>query len=405
MIPLGREESQTLEFKSREALAKPAGIARAVVAMLNARGGEIWIGLGEEGSRAARVEPIESPDRERHRLWNHLVDSIEPPPLEEELDLEEVPADSGFVFRIRVAAGHRGPYAHLREGGRFFVMRTGARVRPMTREEILDGAPSRSRRPEEGGALAVLRKEREELLRRKDPTFWLRIQPTIDMDLDVRSEKVERYLRDPSSSGNRVSGWTFADPLAASRFVGSRRVIGDEAKGRTLVDRSGALEHRIPLSWLTHSIDGGTELYPFALLEKIVSVFRLAGALYGDRMPERAHGRDRPVGSRESRRGTPFILADLAMTSARGWTLGAYSPHSAAWLMRHHEKRPHLKGVLETDLLLDRPLELGLDELISRPDACALRLVIQVYEAFGLTDPNMIPSEFDQKAGILHLPS
>jgi hypothetical protein len=57
-IPLGETESQKLEFKGKDALKHLPNVSRAVVAMLNTAGGDIWIGLGEEQGRAVRVDAI-----------------------------------------------------------------------------------------------------------------------------------------------------------------------------------------------------------------------------------------------------------------------------------------------------------------------------------------------------------
>lgn len=418
MIPLGREENQRLEFKAREALKKPAGIARGVVAMLNARGGEIWVGLGETNGRAVEVQSITNVESERDRIWNHLIDTIEPPPAPEEIDIEIVPAESGSILRIRVTPGdERRPYAQLKEGGRHFVIRTGARIRSMTREEMLDASGGAKGKHERSplDPIRILERKREELLRFKQPMFWIRVQPDRELGIDIQSKKVERYLRDPTLSGNRESGWTFANRYVELRIEQDRRVLGDEASGRTLIERSGAIEHRTPLQWLTHSMQESNEIYPYALLEKTVSVFRLARALYRD--PE-LNSEETPPASRRKmshhviKRGLSRLLAvdfkiavDFAITSAQGWRLRAYSPKSAHWQLGYDTVKgfEHLQGKLTSDLLLERPLEFKSTEFLSGPDSCALRLIRRVYEAFGLSE-EMIPSEFDRRRGILVMP-
>lgn len=419
MIPLGQEESQRLEFKARDALAKPSGIARGVVAMLNAEGGEIWVGLGEANGRAVEVQPISNHEKELGRLWNHLLDTIEPPPAPDEIDVEAFPSESGNVLRIEVTPrDERRPYAQLKEGGRHFVIRTGARIRPMTREEMI--APRGATGKPEGSPrdpIKILERERERLLRSKQPMFWIRLQPDVELGIDIQSKKAERYLRDPTLSGNRESGWTFANAYVASRVEQGRRVLGDDTNGRTLIERSGAIEHRTPLHWLTHSEQDSNEIYPYALLEKTVSVFRLASTVYRD--PE-LNSEDTPSPPRSKKkmagRVTKFglsdllaidfqIAVDLAITSAQGWLLRAYSPSSNAWLYQHHKVKgfEHLQGKLTRDLLLERPLEFKSKELISAPDSCAFRLISRVYEHFGLTE-DKIPVEFDRTRGILVMP-
>ena len=79
-IPLGQPEGERLEFKGRDVLRHLSNVSREVVAMLNASGGDIWIGLVEEQGRAVRVEAIENPAREINRLRDHFSDAIEPSP-------------------------------------------------------------------------------------------------------------------------------------------------------------------------------------------------------------------------------------------------------------------------------------------------------------------------------------
>jgi hypothetical protein len=390
---LGKEEGQHLEFKARDALRKPAGIARGVVAMLNAGGGDVWIGVREDGGRAVELQPIPEPERESDKLWNHLLDTIEPPPSGEEIQLEVVPVEQGSILRVAVTpSSSKGPYAQLKDGGRHFVVRSRARTRPMTREEVFMVASDRTRsdssprRPFER-----LTRARERILASKDPTFWVRLDPDRELDIDVQSKEIERYLRAPELSGNRETGWTFANSYVSLRVERDRRVLGDEKSGRTAIERSGAVEHTTPLPWLTHDSHPAKEIYPLALLEKTVSVFRLASALY----------RDREVTPRDDFR----VAADLSIVSAKGWRLRAYSPSSNAWAYGHHDVKgfEHLTGELKDELVFERPLVFTRQQLEAKADECALRLLVRVYEAFGLTE-DMIPVEFDRKRGILALP-
>ena len=94
-IPLGRVEDQHLELKSRDALKHPETIAREVVAMLNADGGEIWIGIREENGRAMEIEPVDDAEPAKERLWDHLVDSLEPALRHDEVRIELVDLPGG----------------------------------------------------------------------------------------------------------------------------------------------------------------------------------------------------------------------------------------------------------------------------------------------------------------------
>ena len=142
-VPLGRKEDFHLEFKGRDALGDPEKIAREVVAFLNADGGEVWVGLGEEDGRAVKVEPISDAEQAQRRLLDFLIETVEPSPSAKEVRVEVVDEGEGAVLRVGVQPdGGRGPYAFLRKGGRHFVLRIGERIRPMSREEVFKTQPS-----------------------------------------------------------------------------------------------------------------------------------------------------------------------------------------------------------------------------------------------------------------------
>src|SRR6185295_20094854 len=91
-----------LEFKGIDALKDPEKIAREVVAMLNAQGGKVWVGLREEDGRAVAVEPIADPEREKGRLLNYLVDTIEPAISNSMVNIEVQDQGQGAVLDIVV---------------------------------------------------------------------------------------------------------------------------------------------------------------------------------------------------------------------------------------------------------------------------------------------------------------
>ena len=68
MISLGDTEGQRLEFKAADVLDSPAYVAREAAAMLNAIGGEIWIGVEEREGKASRLEPVRDAERARSAL-------------------------------------------------------------------------------------------------------------------------------------------------------------------------------------------------------------------------------------------------------------------------------------------------------------------------------------------------
>lgn len=382
LIPLGAKESLHLEFKGREALKKPEAIAREVVALLNAEGGTVWVGLRDEGDRAVAVEPIPDAERERRRLRDFLVDTIEPSPAGEELVVDVVDAETGAVLQIRACPREdRRPYAHLKEGGRWFVVRIGDRNRPMARDEIFAGVESRPAKSDEEQAARRLFKDREALLESREEVVWLGIQPVRNLDLDLQEPRLGDVLRNPGLSGNRRSGYHFIWPDQNPSLKMDRLVSNKDQKSAE-VWRHGGLRFQIPLKELFWPARG--DLWPPALLEYPIAAFRMAGAIYREIR-------------RENLRSTDVILADLAMIGARGTRLRAGSQANHWYGMKPQE----FDGA--DDFLAGQPFRFSAQTLVEHPDLCGFRMIERIYEAYGLKRDDM-PLEFDQKAGRLVLP-
>src|SRR5687768_7827026 len=94
-IPIGKRESQRLEFKAAAALESLSTVSREAVAMLNAEGGEIWIGLREHDGVATSVEAIRDAEDRKIALLNHLLDVIEPRLTSQEVDIRVVGVPEG----------------------------------------------------------------------------------------------------------------------------------------------------------------------------------------------------------------------------------------------------------------------------------------------------------------------
>lgn len=383
-IPYGARENERLEFKGGEALAKPEIVGRAVVAMLNASGGTIWVGVREEQGRAAAVESIAAPDLQQRRLLDYMMDAIEPAPSGGELWIEQEHGDAeSIVLRITVRPDRRKqPFALVgRGGGRLFVMRVGDRVRPMTREEIfrhgsvvedtLDTAL-------ETTARKVL-EERNSVQRKDGHRLWIRLQPTAAIDLDVQDERFEELLLDPGASGNRAAGWSFARRTHDLAVRNGRLVTDPADRAQVEIRRDGGLVFAIALEQLYWKGDP-QEIWPLMLLEYPVSAFRIARRVYD--------GKLEPLDR---------VVADLALFGLKGWKLRPGSP--GPWF-RDHDPEPFSES---DDLTLEPPLVFKADEIASEPDRCGVRLVERVYEAFGHRR-EAIPSEFDRRAGRLVLP-
>jgi hypothetical protein len=380
-VPLGEKEDLHREFKSRDALKKPEIIAREVVAMLNAEGGTVWVGLRDENDRAVAVEPIADADRERRRLRDYLVDTIEPSPAGGEVEVEGVSVEGeGEVLRVQVRREvGRAPYAHLKESGRLFLVRISDRTRPMTREELMSAFQHSTGREERLQIRAAERllEQRGKVAKKKDETFWLGFEPVSRVDIDIQDPKYVDYLMSPSETGNRPMGWSFRIILPPA--LEPDALVTNPVESRFVeIRRDGGLSFRIPLEDL-HWTGGRKEFGAYALSEFPVSAFRIARKVYEDKL-----------------RPEDQILVDMAFFGIHGWKLRPGSPDQ--WGPR--EPREFTES---RDLIWERPLAFSFKELDAEPDRCGYRFIQRIYEAFGF-GREAIPKEFDRQTGRLILP-
>jgi hypothetical protein len=362
-------------------LEKPEIVARAVVARLNDQGGQLHVPLGNKAQA-----PLES-----KRLREYLVDTIEPTLLDDEVRIESGPDD----LRIMTAPHpERKPYAHLWEGGRFFVVQDGERARPMTREEVLSAPP---------GEDVVRRLTDQQRRSQKRPRpegglFWMRIEPPEALALDLNRLLETDLLIDPTATRNRRVGFNFT----AAYVLGGLepRVVRDE-EGRHAI-RLGREDHfELTLDarggcWLTAPLESFSAaratppeldrlLWPLDLLELPVSVFRLLDVIYsqGDLWQSAVPP-------------STMLWTHMALYGLQGWHLRPGSPNQWGY------RPPAAVRFEEMDFILEQPLVFRLAEL-REPDNCGYRLVSRVYEAFGFPE-SAIPGEFNRKLGRLALP-
>lgn len=392
-IPLGERESQRLEFKSAEALKQPEKIAREVVGMLNAEGGEVWVGLREEDGRAVEIEPIESAESRKERLLDHLVDVLVPSPISGELEIEVVALPEATPQEGRLLVVHcrpqegRRPYAWI-DRGWSFVVRVDARLRPMEREEVrrhFVAAPSAGGDEEKGieRAQAQIVSERDELRAQQESLLWLAVEPARPLGLGISPQLVKELLEDPAETGNRRSGWNFLRSRKPPSWSGERVVWGGESAEYRLhgeIRLSGGARFELSLAALEWK---GEPLWPLSLLEYPISGLRLLSELY-----RRVDGKSAP----------PFVV-DLALFAVGDRTLHPGSPRQPFYGMPHRGQ-----GLARgDDAIADHPLVFTADEILNEPDRCGFRLVRRIYRAFGL-DEDAIPREYDRERGRLILP-
>ena len=385
-LPLGQPEGEHLEFKGREALERPERIAREVVAMLNAAGGQVWVGLAEEQGVARRLEPIEDPEAQLDRIWDCLAQRIEPKPRSTEVTRHVVPVGGDFVILIAVEAGSRGPYALLDRGSRAFLRRLGRRVVEMSREELAQAFSAQPRVVQEN----PLRRAKEKLIAGGGSRIWMAAssEPALSLDLPQGDDEVRRLLRDPSLSGNRLAGWTVVNGHTESNHRADRvwetidaREGSKYSSWRLELARDGFLEFTAGLDCLAH--DEARALYPLAILEYPTSFLRLVGRILELR------------GECESE-GT--VTFDLLLQGVDGWRLWPYSPGVMGWKDELLARPP-----LEREILtLPSPFEFPVPMLLENPDACAWEVVRTIYFEFGYTQRE-IPRVFDPDAKRLQL--
>lgn len=385
-LPIGKSESQELEFKSRESLQRPVKIAREVAAMLNSgKGGRVWIGIVEEDEVAVGIEPIEEAPKERRRVEDGLVELIEPPPDREVVSVDIVEIDAGKLLVVVVHPSPRpAPYALLQNGGRVYAKRFGARIRPLTREEIRDAFLATEEPTGGEDALEKARSRAHDRRRVIINTILVQIIPAKNQHLDLSKEQRE-LLADPERTGSRAGGWTYGHEF--SRFSPGHdewKLEFKTSRGTvtTTIRSDGSVESMAGIDFV--DFEEKRELYPFALVEYPTSVLRLFRTMHRARDETAAAG--------------PCFVG-LSLHGLRGWKLRPRSPDAAVY--RELPGHPHLTYE-ESDVLSVDLASVDWEDLMSDDDRVALRLVRGVYRTFGYED-DPLPREFDQESMKLRL--
>jgi hypothetical protein len=378
-IPLGESEGARLEFKGKMVLEEPDRIVREIVGMLNAGGGEVWVGLGERDGRAVDLESIPNAEQEVARLRNVCLDTIEPAPRDNEVELDVVSSSKGErVIRITVTTDPaRGPYAQLRRGGgRYFGVRFGERNHNMDRDELArrfrDGVTTAGAREQAFRQLTDLRRK---LQSENAKCLWLALRPTPAVSVS-RHDELKELFRNAEPTNNRPNGWNFISAYKAAEVKADRVVLRIEREGvrEVSVHDDGMITLRLDLVDL-HWKGASDELWPLMLIEYPTSVVRLAGVVYGQFL------------SKKPRRPT-LVLGDVALLGAQGWKLRPYSPLSPDYAFDDAEP-----GTATEDVEWSDPIELDMAKISAQPDACAYQIVRRIYRGFGFTEDE-IPREF-----------
>jgi len=385
-IPFGKAETDRLELKGAKALENLRSLARAVVALLNSKGGQLWIGLAEHEGVASTVEPIAGLRCQTVRLQDGLIDLVEPSPIVgEEIDIVPIPrpegADEGLL-RVDVKRGRRGPYAFLDGMLRGYVVRSGSRVRPMTREELRSGFSGKRREDFRQELSAALSQEFEKSAASGFRGLELLIQPALPdgVELPLDPKALLKLFREATETGNRELGWTFADSSGELRPAKGGGLAFQ--RDRLVVQRRGLVRYREPLERLVWK-GNPREIWPYALAELPTSVLRLARRLYS--------------GVNERVDPEVPVAAALSLFGIRGWTLRPHSPRAVGYQFR--EAPP-----FDEDAVVPAPLIFSWKDVQSSPDRCGFRLLVRLYEGFGYFE-DAVPAEFSRETGTLTIPS
>jgi Putative DNA-binding domain len=384
-IPLGRREDLKHEWKSSAVLKEGKDkVAREVVAMLNAEGGEIWVGLAEDNGLAVRAEPVADPEGERIRLRDRLTELIDPAPTSQEVEVDTVSVpDSeggGAILLLTVASGKdRLPFAVKNGEARHYPIRFQDRLRPMDRSEI--EAAFRATTTPQSQAKRELREravqERREAEARfpGKPALWLLFQPNPPLTQELELTPLRPFLSDPGRSDNLdvyqwesfvVPGWTILQDA-------DRLWSGSEDRWVEL-RRDGVCQFFSTLRTATRIGDTEikNELLAYSWLPLILSAARAASALF------------------LSGNLSGGLTVDVAILNSAGLNLhpgNPYSQWSSIWWQMP-------LGFVGAGSIKEDPVTRSGDfsrkDLAGSPDRCAYPFIRRIYDAAGL-DESAIP--------------
>ncbi len=373
---LGRCENERLEFKDAEALRRPARVAREVVGFLNANGGDIWIGVQEDGEgRAVKIVPVANPEQARISLRDHLIDTIEPQ-FQTEVDITV----DGGLLHVTVRKGRNPPYAQ-RDGGRHFWVRVADRLREMDRTELREAFSVAGESAERMRQIDEAKKQLREVPHHSG--LYVSLLPVPALNLDFFDEavwrEVQTWLTEPGATNNRRSGFKFAHGYRVPQRRADTIHHGEDSDYmQTKLKSTGRVSFRVEGDALCRLDRAQSMIEPYALLEYPVSVMRLMAAIL-DRFSDIE--------------GTQ-VAGFLAISGIRGCILNPGSPMEP---MRAWQKpRPFDDDAIEVEHVFRA------EEFVPNPDRCGLYFVRRVYAEFGF-DADAIPGEFDQVQGRLLL--
>ena len=385
MPEIGTREGLRTEFKRAEKLRTPKGrqdIARTVVAMRNAEGGSIWIGVREEDEVLVGLEPLLEEDHlARTSLRDLLLDCIEPLlALGREVRMEPIEVASGWALHIRVDAVGKSapPCCYVSGNKREFLVRSDGRNSVLPYARIVGERSSSStfeRVPE------IHREWSTEFAEHAG----LAISAVPEQCPDDHEELTfpptwRQAIEQPTPEIARPRGWTWS-PGAYGEYVSLRNVLHARAERmgapylRLKLHATGQLHFFTSLSNLVwkenervcEAFPGGVsgQLYPYALAETVASTIRLVACLV--KLEEHRFARSGRIG----------LIATI--DRGRGWVIPRYGADTYGWLL-HSEGRDAWSR-LPTDEVSTGLLVRSAEDLGEEPDRLSYVMLRRLYES------------------------
>lgn len=357
---LGKAEDDRLEFKSAKALRHRETIVRAVVSLLNHRGGQVIVGVNDDGV----PEGIESLGHEVESLQSTLLDTIEPRPLSL-VNVRAQATTQGEVLEIAVKA-KRSPafYAERRNGMYGFWTRSGPTTRALTLAEIGKRLADGERAPH------TWKRWDAPLVDRHETEITFVLQAELLDELDVASlGRVFATENRAVLSGGRNMGWTVINDYDSversgrkfeSGSVGTRKWLSCNPATR-LIRFEGSSDF---LKWKAPDAIKEPVIYPFPIIEGIASFVWLLRAYASEAKPEEQ------------------FYIQLGLWRPAGYRLGPHRPDAMAWQWPARWTSAH------DNTSVEKALELQWHEL--EGDRVARAFATHIYEDFGY-DETAVP--------------
>ena len=365
-----QREGAHLEFKDPRALKEPYTIAREVCAFLNSDGGEIVIGIGDDGT----MHPLRDAEAQAARLRDRLL-SLIAPSLPNGVDVELLDGD-GIRVTVQRPGSEASLFAVRSRGGRVAVFRrVGDRITALDWAEIRERLRNGPAAPDERSAEKLLVGWREELeehsVLRESGGLVLActLAPAIgETAAKNAAEPVGRALMDPSEIGLRREGMHYA---VATRDTCAKRGYVLSSGSRSELYRSAQLDLRGALAFATRldvllgdRVPGcprPNTIHPLSLIETIVSCLRLFGTLIES------------TGSR----GT--VVSALDLLGIYEHNLPPYRHGTYGFSFDANWQAPYAETSLSEIVRASSEAE----SFAGNPDRMAHELITWIYEEFG----------------------